>query len=703
MPAFPRLLRLDSPASSFVFDMRRSEIELAYCGTVLPLWENLEALCDGQIRGRHASQPDNPIPASIFPQAGWGYAGTPAIGLARNGKLIASRFKLSDARVDGRAVQFCLADATSETAVEIVWRMAASGMVQVQVAVANLGSAPIELASLASLAMPLPNWASHAVRYSGRWAGEMQRERTAVPRGCMGGASMEGKPGFGGANWIRFETETTAEIHGHCLAAHLAWSGDHRLNVERDADGGTILLMGANFEPGEVTIAPGETWSAPEAQFALGNSGRASLRRIFHLHARAQALPPLVNTPRKIHLNSWEALGFKLDLAKLQRLADDGAALGIERFVLDDGWFKGRRSDCTSLGDWTPDSDLFPDGLAPLIDHVQARGMDFGLWVEPEMVSPDSDLYRAHPDWCLHELGKPRPTQRNQLVLDLTRTDVCEHLFGVLDTLLRTYAIAYLKWDHNRNLFPLAGKGYAQTRALYALIDRLRAAHPSVEIETCASGGGRVDFEMLKRCTRFWASDNNDAIERLRINASWFDFLPLCATGNHVGPSPNPITGRRLSMDFRAKVAMFGHMGVEANPASMSAGERASLSAHISLYKEWREVIHGGQLTEIGCNSPGVSGWMSWTGDTGLALVAQTRFAADFNVPPVRLFGLEHDQRYRIRLVEPWSKRGATTLASPEKWRTGLVLSGQALAEVGLALPLTQPETAWLIAVERMA
>lgn len=225
-------------------------------------------------------------------------------------------------------------------------------------------------------------------------------------------------------------------------------------------------------------------------------------------------------------------------------LADSAAALGIERFVLDDGWFEGRRDDTSSLGDWAPDSGLFPEGLTPLIRHVQGLGLDFGLWVEPEMVSPDSRLYREHPDWCLHLPGQPRPTQRSQLVLDLTRADVSDYLFGQIDALLAGNAIAYLKWDHNRDLFPLAGKGHAQVQAHYALLDRIRATHPRVEIETCASGGGRVDFEILKRCNRYWASDNNDAVERLRINAGWFDFLPLAITGNHLGPSPNPITGR---------------------------------------------------------------------------------------------------------------------------------------------------------------
>jgi alpha-galactosidase len=383
-------------------------------------------------------------------------------------------------------------------------------------------------------------------------------------------------------------------------------------------------------------------------------------------------------------------------------LADSAAALGIERFVLDDGWFEGRRDDTSNLGDWAPDSGLFPEGLTPLIRHVQGIGLDFGLWVEPEMVSPDSRLYREHPDWCLHLPGQPRPTQRSQLVLDLTRADVSDYLFGQIDALLAGNAIAYLKWDHNRDLFPLAGKGHAQVQAHYALLDRIRATHPRVEIETCASGGGRVDFEILKRCNRYWASDNNDAVERLRINAGWFDFLPLAITGNHLGPSPNPITGRRLAMDFRAKVAIYGHIGVEADPAVMTVGERSSLAAHIALYKEWREVLHDGALSQLADGRDGMFGWLTMAGQRDLALIAQTRPGDPYDMPHVRFPILDHEASYRVTLLLPWPKKAAKSLAQPETWEDEIALSGWSLAQSGINLPLSQPETAWLVALKRL-
>jgi alpha-galactosidase len=415
-------------------------------------------------------------------------------------------------------------------------------------------------------------------------------------------------------------------------------------------------------------------------------------------------LPPMaVQGPRKVHLNTWEALYFRQSLEDLRALAEAAAALGVERFVLDDGWFRGRRDDTTSLGDWTPDPAIFPAGLAPLVRQVQSLGMDFGLWVEPEMLSPDSDLARAHPEWCLAMPGQPRPTQRHQWVLDLTCAEAAEHVFQCLDRLLREVDIAYLKWDHNRELLPRAGRAHAQALAHLALLDRVRAAHPGVEIETCASGGGRVDFGTLQRCCRFWASDNNDPIERLAINEGWFQFLPPRIAGNHVGPSPNPITGRQSPMLFRARVAMFGHLGVEADPRRMSTAERDMLAAHIALYRKWREELHAGDWSIPEGLSPGMHGWLVTGAGRSFALVAQTRHAGTHEVAPVRFVGLRRGARYRVTLPEPWPEPARRHLARPEAWQAGLVMSAGALATVGLALPLVHPETAWLVAFEEIA
>ena len=692
------LLRLDGEALTLVFALERGgAADCAYAGARLPAGEDLAALVAASARGRHESQPDVPPTPGLLPERKAGWSGAAALVLRRGGQRVETDLRLETFDIHARQVALAFTDRSAGATVHAFWRIGAGDVVTAHLSLTNTGDAPLAVERLPSLALPVPARFTELTSYSGRWAAEMREHRRAIAPDGLARESAIGKPGFGGGNWLLLHAKDIV------LGAHLAWSGDHFLTLEPDAqgagDGRAMLQMGAAWDAGEVVLAPGASFTSPPALFALAPD-HSALAQAFQAHLRSQVLPQRADWgPRKVHLNSWEALGFDLSQDKLIALAEDAASLGIERFVLDDGWFGGRRDDTTSLGDWTISPDVFPNGLDPLIAHVHALGMDFGLWVEPEMVSPDSDLYRAHPDWCLHWEGRERPTMRGQLALDMARPEVLDYLFASLDALLREHAIAYLKWDHNRDLFPSAA---GQTEGFYALLDRLREAHPKVEIESCSSGGGRIDFGVLARTHRVWPSDNNDAIERLRIMRAWSQFLPLEVLGSHVGPSPNPITGRRLGMDFRAKVALFGHMGVEADPARMSDKERATLAAHIALYKAWRAVLHNGDLWQLAHPDPNVTGMMVTHGDKALALAAQTTFSPVFDAAPVRLTGLEPDTFYRVTLPEPWPPKARHYLANPDHWRTGLTLSGAALMAQGLALPLTHPETAWLIALERV-
>lgn len=697
-------VRLDGAAVTLVFALEEGgAADCVYMGARLAEGEDLAMLAAASGRGRHESQPDVPPVPGLLPEAKAGWSGMPAIRLVDHADPLAG-----DVATDFRVIEW---DST-ERDIRIAWHDEALGVdfvvwwcilhgdvVRARCHVTNDAERSFTLVAQPALMLPIPARFTGLTTYSGRWAGEMRESHRPVAPDGYSAETRTGKPGFGGGNWLMLDDPATGEV----LAAHLAWSGDYSTRIDCDTqgqgDGRAVLRMAHGGDGARVDLLPGTTLEGAEATFALAPD-RSALAQAFHAYARAKVLPSREDWgPRKVHLNSWEALGFKLSEPALIALAEDAASLGIERFVLDDGWFGGRRNDQTSLGDWTVSPDVFPNGLAPLIARVHELGMDFGLWVEPEMVSPDSDLHRAHPDWCLHHEGRARPTMRGQLALDMGREDVREYLFARLDALLRHHAIAYLKWDHNRDLFPAAPR---QTEGFYALLDALRAAHPQVEIESCSSGGGRIDFGVLQRTHRVWPSDNNDAIERLRIIPAWSQFLPLEVLGSHVGPSPNPITGRRLAMDFRAKVAIFGHMGVEADPARMSDKERETLAAHIALYKAWRGVLHAGDLHRLAHPDPNVTVMMAMHEGKALALAAQTGFSALFDAAPVRLAGLEPEALYRVTLPDPWPPRARHYLAKAETWRAGLTLSGTALMTHGLALPLTHPETAWAIALERL-
>lgn len=689
--------RIDGDGITLVFGLGLDEsLRLLYCGGRLPDDEDLHALDIALQRKRHGSQPDIARLATIWPQGGRGYLGLPALAVRRGDLALPVDLVLGEGSlIADRSAHLVIEDLAAGVRVIIDWVIGAGDIVRARSTIINIGETVLAVDHIASLALPLPGWATQVTRFHGRWAGEMRMETGAIPYGRSGGESRGGRPGFGGANWLIAHEPGFAADHGLGIALHCAWSGDHETVIERDADG-AIVQIGARLDPGEVMLAPGARFTTPDAVMAIVAAGRNGVRHVLHRHVRTDVLPGRVNWPtRRVHLNSWEALAFGMDDMRLARLADAGHRIGVERFVVDDGWFAGRHDDGTSLGDWTADPARFPKGLDWLIRHVGELGMDFGLWVEPEMVSPDSDLYRAHPEWCLHRPGMDRPTQRHQLVLDLVRPEVSAHLFGKLDALLSAHRIAYLKWDHNREIFPNDGVGQAQTQALYALIDRLRAAHPAVEIESCASGGGRIDYGMLSRCHRVWPSDNNDALERLRINHAWSLFLPPEVMGNHVGPSPNPITGRVLPMAFRAKVAMFGHMGVEADPAAMPEEDRATLAAHIACYKQYRDILHQGVATELTFDAPGLFGTMIAHEGRALALIAQTEMADDYNAPPVRFPGLQPDMRYVM--TDPLGDHD-----DPANGAWNWALSGRMLAQAGLVLPLSRPATAHIVYLERM-
>lgn len=693
------LVRCDGERLTLVFALEAGGgADLVYAGACLPADEDLAMLAAAGARGRHESQPDAPPRPGLLPERKAGWSLTPALSLRRGGRLLDTDLRVS--RWDHAANSLTVTFADPRVGIELhaTWQIGQGDVVRAASRLHNTADTALEAERLAALALPVPRRFTECTSYAGRWAGEMQEHRRAIAPDGLRRETAIGKPGFAGAGWLLLHAGDEV------LGAHLAWSGDQWLALEPDTQGAgdarALLLMGAGSHPGEVVLAPGEAASTPAAHIALAPD-RSALAQAFHTHLRAEILPARAAWgERKVHLNSWEALGFDLSQEGLIALAESAASLGIERFVLDDGWFGGRRDDTTSLGDWFVSPEVLPQGLAPLIARVHELGMDFGLWVEPEMVSPDSDLYRAHPDWCLHLEGRERPTMRGQLALDMGRPEVRDYLFERLDALLAENPIAYLKWDHNRDLFPSAA---GQAQGFYTLLDALRAAHPKVEIESCSSGGGRIDFGVLSRTHRVWPSDNNDAIERLRIIPAWSQFLPLEVLGSHVGPLPNPITARRLGMDFRAKVAMFGHMGVEADPARMSEKERATLAAHIALYKAWRGVVHSGAFYRLSHPDPNVTGMMVTHQGKALALVAQTAFSPVFDAAPVRLAGLDPAACYRVTLPEPWPPKARHYLANPDQWRSGLTLSGAALMSHGLALPLTHPETAWLIALEEIA
>jgi alpha-galactosidase len=673
-----------------------------------PLWRHLGARVDpaglaGLAAGRTAASfsLDADVPLSSAPPAGLGWFGPEVLRLRGDGRALVPLFDSVEVAQDDTAITIRLADTAAGIALLQRIALAPGGAFLFDAELANTGAAPIAVDWLASTLFPLAASSERLVSWRGRHNAELVEVTEAMPQQAWLREGRRGISGHGGAPGVVVCNHGATHHAGLVQALQLAWSGDARLLIERDDEGFWVLSAGAVLQPGEVELAPGESFAAPQAILAVSTQGRNGAMVQHHAALRARmSWPGGAMRPRPVHLNSWEACYFDHDAARIAELAEAAAAIGVERFVLDDGWFKGRGGDSAGLGDWTADPVKYPEGLGPLADRVTALGMEFGLWVEPEMANPDSDLYRAHPDWVLALPGRERPTARNQLVLNLALPAVRDHLFAALDALLSKLPVAYLKWDHNRDL--AAAGGAAQVRGAYALLARLRAAHPAVEIESCAGGGGRSDAGIAAHTHRFWTSDNIDAVSRAAIQRGFLTFLPPETMGAHVGASPAHATGRSQALGFRAAVAMPGHFGVELDPRGLSAADRAELAGWIDFYKVWRGLLHGGQVW-LGEGADGLV-WQA-QGQAGEFLLFAIRAAPplDRRPQPLRLPFLAEAGTCTVGLLRIAGGDSGHAAPLPEMWEAAQSFSGSWLAHAGLPLPPLKAESAAIFHVRAAA
>jgi alpha-galactosidase len=662
-------------------------------------------------QGAHGNENVNVVP-SLTLEPSIGLMGPSGLSAHRNGKDWGSRFVVDDAVMGEGSALIRASDPVTQIAIEYqIDCDAETGLLQIASTLTNNGAAPLNVDAMATACLPIPQQMSDIIGFSGRWSDEFRRERLAGFSGTYLRENKRGRTSHDSFPAIILCDTSTREQSGEAFAMHLAWSGNHIIRADSISDGRVFASMGAYLFPGEVQLAQGESYRSPAIIAGYSASGLSALSRQFHSHVRKNLMrPAMINRPRPVHYNSWEAVYFDHDLGRLKAMADKAAAIGIERFVLDDGWFGSRRDDTSGLGDWTVSDAVYPGGLKPLIDHVTGLGMEMGIWFEPEMINPDSELYRAHPDWVLQIEGVEQIPFRHQYVLDISRQDVSDYLFDQIDAILTEYDIGYIKWDMNRDLNHPGGelgvpRAHAQVGALYALIDRIRAAHPAVEIESCASGGGRADMGILAHTDRIWTSDTNDAIDRQNIQRGASYFLPLNVLGSHVGPQHCHVTGRTLSMAMRAATALMGHMGAELNLLTEPDADLEQLKAAIALYKVHRGLLNSGDHyrldTPAYLNAHGVV-----APDKSEALFSLAYLTGHHKTQPTQLAfdGLDPSARYRIRLVWPvaWKPWISPCIVDAMGLNSqGSVFSGEALMQVGMQLPLSFPETVLLFHLTR--
>ena len=558
------------------------------------------------------------------------------------------------------------------------------------VIIKNAGKAPVTVKKAQSACLDFLHGDYDLIKFYGRHAMERNMERMPVSHESTRIGSRRGTSSHQYNPGVILAGKNTNEDSGSCYGMLFVYSGNFLVEAEKDQYDQTRIQMGLTDELFAYPLEAGAEFTAPEVILSYTNKGLSRLSQQYHrciMNHICQGKYVYANRP--VLINSWEAAYFDFTGDTIVELAKEAKALGIDMVVMDDGWFEKRNDDNSSLGDWYVNEEKLGGTLTKLIERVNAEGVKFGIWIEPEMVSEDSDLYREHPEWAITIPGRKPVRSRNQLVLDFSRKEVRDEIFKRICAVLDQGNVEYIKWDMNRSLADIYASNvtYDYVLGVYDFLEKLTNRYPDILIEGCSGGGGRFDAGMLYYTPQIWCSDNTDAINRTRIQYGTSFFYPVAAMGSHVSAVPNHQTGRVTSMHTRGVAAMSGTFGYELNPALLNAKEKAEIRAQLAQYREYQELIREGDYYRL--SNPfqdNFAAWMVVSDDRSKALVSVIRLTAEANPPAayVTLKGMEEDAFYREKT-------------------TGKVYPGAALMEAGILLPAAVSEyEAYQIALERV-
>jgi alpha-galactosidase len=705
-----KLWVLDTDGSSYVFGVNeRNQLQHAYWGK--RLWRDAD-LAPVHSAAEWASF-DGSASTTPGEYAGWGsnmYT-EPClkVALADGNRDLVLRY-VSHA-IQGSVLKVVTKDIQYDLMVNLYYRVhAGAGMIEKHAVIENKTSQPITLESAQAGTWYMPPGDGYRLSYlNGRWAGETQLVQEDIHPGVKVLESRRGTTSHQTNPWFAIDGpegdgSRADQDHGRVWFGALGWSGSWKFSVEQTPHQQVRVTGGYNTFDFAYPLNPGEQLETPPFYGGFTDHGFGEASRTLHHFTREFILPGgLSAKPRPVLYNSWEATEFNVDEPGQKALAEKAAKIGVERFVMDDGWFGARNTDHAGLGDWYVNPKKFPNGLQPLIQYVNGLGMDFGIWVEPEMVNPDSDLYRKHPDWAMNFPGRPRTEARNQLVLNMARDDVKEYTFSWLDKLVSENNIAFLKWDMNRNFsepgWPEAGAANEKkiwvkyTSNVYEIIDRLRARHPKLEIESCSGGGGRVDLGIMKRVDEVWTSDNTEAYDRLRIQEGFSYAYPTQTMMAWVTDAPN-YNGRTTPLEYRFLVAMMGSLGIGNNLNKWSSADFMLATKMIIYYKTIRSTVQQGKLYRLFSPRVGdltANQYVSEDGKQSVLFAFLRSQQYGRPAPTIRLRGLDERGVYRVKALD------GSKVA--EKLQTA---SGAYLQNHGLNLLLTGDYDSTSVLLERV-
>ncbi|MFQ0996813.1 alpha-galactosidase [Gilliamella sp. CG25] len=656
------------------------------------------------------SRIDVHVPFTLCPEEGLGNFSTPGLEGHRNGKDWSPVFVTKDVKKSDNQITIISEDSIAKLRLTSQFILDDCGVLQCQNSLTNLGEEPYSVNRL-SITLPIPERAQELMAFSGRWIKEFFPHRTKIEHCSYLQENRRGRTSHEYFPGMIVGTTGFKEQTGEVWGIHLGWSGNHRIQVAVKSNGKRFIQAEALYSAGEISLAQGETLTTPWLYATYSDEGLNKMSHHFHQFLRNNIITFPQNKARPVHLNTWEGIFFDHNPDYIMKMASKAAQMGVERFIIDDGWFGKRDDDYQGLGDWYLDERKYPNGLEPVIEHVKNLGMEFGIWVEPEMINKNSDLYRAHPDWLLELSGYQQPEGRHQYLLDLQNPAVFDYLLERLIWLLGSYDIDYIKWDMNREIVQAGHNGnpaiVGQTKALYRLLDILREKFPNVEIESCSSGGGRIDYEILKRTQRFWTSDSNDALDRQIIQRGMSYFFPPEVMGAHIGGALCHTTYRELNMNLRGLTALFGHMGVELDPVKESEVEQHAFAHYIGLHKQLRNLLHSGnnyRLDVDDSNAMQSYGVVSQDKNDAAFIIAQLTLPTFALSGNLRLTDLQPEKQYLIEILDLPDNidpkiNGHVMKALPYWMVNKTILSGDWLMQIGLPLPVLDPATAMLIRV----
>ncbi|WP_415333834.1 alpha-galactosidase [Clostridium perfringens] len=526
----------------------------------------------------------------------------------------------------------------------------------------NLSNKSINIEKAMSFNLDLPDSNYNMIQLNGAWGRERHVYDRSIKEGTQGFYSLKGASSAEFNPFLALRRPNTDEFSGEVIGFSLVYSGNFMAEIDVDTYNQTRIMMGIHPERFSWPLNLNEEFYTPEVVIVYSDKGLNYMSQVYHsLYRECLMRGKWKDSVRPILLNSWEALSFSIDEEKIKELATNASKLGVELFVLDDGWFGKRNNDNAGLGDWTVNKEKFPNGLNEIIEYINKLGMDFGIWIEPEMVNKDSELYRSHPDWIIHDPNRKPSHTRNQYTLDFSRDEVVDHIYNQIEKLLSDYNISYVKWDMNRYITECYSKDkganlqgtvyHKYILNVYKLYDKLTTRFPNILFESCSSGGARFDPGMLYYAPQTWTSDNTDAMERIKIQYGSSLVYPLISMGSHVSESPNQQVFRETTLETRANVAYFGNLGYELDVNNLSNVEKEEIKKQIQFYKENREVFQFGEFYRI--KNPyknNISAWMVKSNDEKTIILGCYKLLnhANEGKERVKLFGLDKDGDYKL-------------------------------------------------------